>query len=51
MSNFYYDLERASFYSICNYFYLNPSLDDILRSLDYKKELTSISLKGVLYNG
>lgn len=50
MSDFYYNLQRACFYSICNYFYFNPSLDDILRMLDYKKELTSISLKGVLYN-
>lgn len=50
MSNFYYDLERASFYAIFNYFYCNPSLDDILRRLDYQRELTSISWKGVLYN-
>lgn len=51
MSDFYYNLERASFYAMCYYFYFNPSLDDILSSLDYKKELTSISLKGGLYNG
>lgn len=50
MDNFYYNLERACFDAIFNYFYFNPSLDDILRRLDYKRELTSISWKGVLYN-
>lgn len=51
MSDFYYNLETASFYAMCYYFLSNPSLDDILKSLDYKKELTSISLKGGLLNG